>query len=212
MTKRLRSIFYVGATATFVFTLQAQQVKQTYDPGIRPVTAASIAAEKTAEDAWFAHVQFLASDDLKGRLTGTPDFLRAVDYVEAQFKAIGLKPAGTEGYRQPVGFRKIATDVEHSKFEIVRPDGTSESLKLGQGIALSPHVDGTSPIEASAVFAGYGFAVPSQGFDDLAGVDLKGKIAVVFAGSPPAVHGPLKAYFRTAGERWKALKAAGAIG
>ncbi len=191
---------------------QAQVLKQTYDPGIRPVTPASQAAEKAEEDAWFAHVQFLASDELKGRLTGTPEFLRAAAYVEDQFHAVGLKPAGTTGYRQPVGFRRIATDVEHSSFTLIHRNGEALPLALGLDLALGPHVSAPTTVEAAAVFAGYGFAVPSQNFDDLAGVDLRGKIAVVFAGSPPSVHGPLKAYFRTPAERWKALKAAGAIG
>ncbi len=203
------AVLAVIAPAT---TNHAQVAKQTYDPGIRPVTPASQAAEKAAEDAWFAHLQFLASDDLKGRLTGTPEFLRAASYVEDQFKAIGLKPVGTAGYRQQVGFRRITTDVEHSSFHLIRPDGSTQALTLGSDLILGPHVDNPTLVEAEAVFAGYGFAVPSQNFDDLAGVDLRGKIAVVFAGSPPSVHGPLKAYFRTPAERWSQLKAAGAIG
>ncbi len=36
----------------------------------------------------------------------------------------------------------------------------------------------------------HGFAVPSQGFDDLKGLDLRGKIAVIYGGSPSSVHGP----------------------
>jgi Zn-dependent M28 family amino/carboxypeptidase len=212
MRRKIRGRFSIATFTFLALPLMSQQGRQTYDPGIRPATAASLVAEKASEDAWFAHLQVLASDDLKGRLTGTADFLRAADYVEEQFKTIGLKPAGTEGYRQPVGFRKNTTDVPKSSLEIVRPDGSVESLKLSSETILSPHVDGSGPVEAPAVFAGYGFAVPSQNFDDVTGVDLRGKIAVVFAGSPPSVHGPLRAYFRTAAERWKALKAAGAIG
>jgi len=210
MFKARRRLFF--SALLLATPLVSQQAKSTYDPGIRPVTAESIAAEEAAENAWFSHLQFLASDDLKGRQTGTADYLRAADYVESQFKAIGLKSAGTDGFRQPVGFRKIKTDVEKSSLEIVHPDGSVLSIKIGPGVSLSPHVDGSDPLEAPAVFAGYGFAVPSQNFDDLDGVDLRGKIAVVFGGSPPSVHGPLRAYFRTAAERWKALKAAGAIG
>jgi hypothetical protein len=75
-----------------------------FDPGIRPVTADSTRAEQISESAWLNHVKVLAGDDLKGRKTGSPEFIRAVEYVESQFKTIGLKPAGAEGYRQPVGF------------------------------------------------------------------------------------------------------------
>ena len=52
--------------------------------------------------AWWSHVQFLADDKLEGRKAGTPGYDKAVAYVEEQFKAIGLKPAGSKGYQQPV--------------------------------------------------------------------------------------------------------------
>jgi hypothetical protein len=57
-----------------LFAVLIGQQKSDFDPGIRPVTAASLQAEKASEDAWFAHLQVLASDDLKGRRTGTPIF------------------------------------------------------------------------------------------------------------------------------------------
>jgi Zn-dependent M28 family amino/carboxypeptidase len=48
--------------------------------------------------------------------------------------------------------------------------------------------------------------------NDIKGLDLRGKVAVIYGGAPSAVHGPLKAYFRTPAIRWRALHAAGAIG
>src|SRR5580698_386741 len=206
-----------SAVALFSITAMALFAQQhlpagAYDPGIRPVTPASVEAEKAAEDAWFAHLQVLAGDDLKGRKTGTPDFIHAVEYVESQFKAIGLEPAGVDGYRQPVGFRSATVDAEHSSLELVRADQQAVALKIGTEATLSPNDEGAISVEAPAVFAGYGLVVPSLGVDDLKGLDLKGKIAVIFGGSPAAVHGPLRAYFRTAAIRWQALKAAGAVG
>jgi len=54
--------------------------------------------------------------------------------------------------------------------------------------------------------------VPEKGFDDLAGLDLKGKIAVFLNGGPKSIPSALKAHYSSAGERWKALEKAGAIG
>jgi hypothetical protein len=54
--------------------------------------------------------------------------------------------------------------------------------------------------------------VPGLGINDLKGLDLHGEIAVILAGGPPPIHGPLKAYYRTAAILWHALKAAGAVG
>jgi len=198
--------------ATSISFAQQHNRLSAYDPGIRPATPASIQAEKAAEDAWFAHIQVLAGDDLKGRKTGTPDFIHAVEYVESQYKAIGLKPAGTDGYRQSVAFRSAAVDTEKSSLELVHADGQTDKLNIGSEAIVSPNTEGSVTVSATAVFAGYGLVVPGLGLNDLKGIDLHGKIAVIFLASPASVHGPLKAYFRTAGARWKALKAAGAVG
>lgn len=46
------------------------------------------------------HVYFLAADALKGRGTGSPENAKAAHYIEKQFRQYGLKPLGTNGYRQ----------------------------------------------------------------------------------------------------------------
>ena len=200
------------AIATSLLIAQQRSRLSSYDPGIRPVTADSIQAEKTAEDAWFEHIRVLASDNLKGRRTGTPDFIQAVEYVESQYKAIGLKPAGTDGYRQSVKFRSASVDAEDSSVELVHTDGQTQKLNIGSEVTISPNAEGAVSVSAPAVFAGYGLEVPGLGLNAVKGIDLHGKIAVILLASPTSVHGPLKAYFRTAGARWKALKAAGAVG
>ena len=159
------------------------QQKSDFDPGIRPVTAASLQAEKASEDAWFAHRQVLASDDLKGCRTGTPDFLRAADYVESQFKSIGLVPAGVDGYRQPVDFRSTVVDEERSSISLVAEGGNAHALKAGSEIALAPNAEGSVSVDAPAVFAGYGLTVPGLGQNDIKGLDLRGKIAAIYGGA-----------------------------
>jgi hypothetical protein len=161
--------------------------------------------------AWWAHVQFLADDKLQGRLPGTPGFESAVQYVEDQFKAIGLKPAGGDGYLQPVELARLALNQEKSSVE-VDSGGTKTELKVGQDIMLSPHVTAGGPVDAPLVFIGYGLRLPSKHMDDYAGVDVHGAVVVLFNGAPARLLGPLRAYSRVAGQRWKYLKAAGAIG
>ena len=176
-------------------------------------TAAAQSPDLLSEgQAWWAHVQFLADDALEGRNVGTPGYEKAVDYVESQFKAIGLKPAGTSGFRQPVKFdsRKLAAD--QSQLVLVR-DGKEESLTIGQDGSLNARGELNGSKEASMVFIGYGLSMPDAGWDDLKGVDVRGKIAVyVNAFAPVKVSDNVKSHANTADERWAAVKRAGAIG
>src|SRR6187397_2459884 len=93
--------------------------------------AAAQSADLAAEGkAWWAHIQFLADDKLEGRNVGTPGFEAAAKYVEGQFQAIGLKPAGAVGYRQPVKLDARTLVPEQSKLSLVR-DGKEEALVVG---------------------------------------------------------------------------------
>jgi len=177
------------------------------------VTIAAQSTDLAAEGkAWWAHIQFLADDKLEGRNVGTPGYEKAVDYVESQFKAIGLKPAGTSGFRQPVKYdsRKLAPD--QSQLVLVR-DGKEEALAIGQDASLNARGELNGSKEAPMVFIGYGLSIPDAGWDDLAGVDVRGKIAVyVNAFAPVKVTDNVKSHTNTADERWAAMKKAGAIG
>ena len=57
----------------------------------------SASADEAKGKAWWAHVQYLADDSMKGRLTGSEEYLKAAAYVVDQFKADGLQPAGVNG-------------------------------------------------------------------------------------------------------------------
>ena len=161
-------------------------------------------------DAWWAHVQYLASDKLEGRLPGTPGFEAATEYVEGQFKQIGLKPAGNAGFRQTLRLQQERLDLPHSS-AVLEGAGKTE-LAIGKQISLSPHVFGSGPVSAPLVFAGYGLRLPQKHIDDLAGLDLHGKIVVFYNGAPARLQGPLRAYARLPEQRWKVMQAAGALG
>src|ERR1700761_5159212 len=55
-----------------------------------------------AATQWWADISVLADDNMRGRMTGTADYLRAADYVIGRFKQESLAPAGSDGYLQPV--------------------------------------------------------------------------------------------------------------
>ena len=175
-------------------------------------TFAQTGVKHFSGDAWWAHVQFLAGDNLEGRETGSEGLRKAQAYVVDQFKKAGLEPAGTDGFYQPVKFvsREI---VESESSAALISGGNAQPLVLGDDGYFSTRAN-LSPdaITAKLVFVGYGLKIPEQNFDDLAGLDLKGKIVVYLAGSPADTPTALSAHYQTGLERWKSLKAAGVIG
>lgn len=160
---------------------------------------------------WWSHMQVLASDKLEGRLTGSPGHRKAVEYAAQQLKKAGLKPAGTDGYFQPVSFVRQLIDESHSKLELLR-GGTAEQLSFADDSYLVPVPDLASNLEAPLVFVGYGLTVPEKGIEDLKGLDLKGKVVVYLYGAPSFLPGPLSAHAQSIAERWRALKEAAAVG
>ena len=176
--------------------------------GVATLFAADFVAEG---DRWWAHVQFLADDKLQGRDTGSEGYREAVKYVTGKMEAFGLKPAGTSGYLQPVRFETRQLVEEESSIAIVR-EGAEEVLDR-QDATQSTRADLAPAAEAPMVFVGYGLRVPEARYDELAGIDLRGKIAVyVNSAGPLDAPAPVKSHVGAASQRWAVLKAAGAIG
>src|SRR5215467_5874080 len=141
---------------------------------------------------WWSFVEALANDGMQGRETGSEAYRKAARYVASQFEQAGLKPAGIDGYFQPVAFtgRKIVEP--ECSLELIR-NGKAEKVQLGDDATISLRVDPAPSVEAPLIFAGYGLTVPEMKYDDLAGLDLRGKIVVYLAGAPNDVPGPLAA-------------------
>jgi Zn-dependent M28 family amino/carboxypeptidase len=172
---------------------------------------ALLAAATFDGSRWWSHVEFLASDQLEGRNTGSPGHRKAAEYVAGQFEKDGLKPAGEQGYIQPVRFKTLQLDEARSSLALIR-NGKEQKLTLGEDAIIGTRVDPAASVNAGLVFVGYGLKVPESHYDDFAGLDTKGKIAVYMTGSPASLSAALSAHYQSGGERWEALKAAGMIG
>ncbi len=164
-----------------------------------------------AGKAWWEHVKVLADDKMEGRDTGSPGMKRAADYVVSKLKESGLQPAGSKGYYQPVTLVKRSLDESRSRLSLVR-DGVAEPVKLGDEAFFGTRVDLAPSVDAQLAFVGYGIKVPEAGYDDFAGQDLKGKVLVYIIGAPAEMPPDLASHYQFIGERWKAMKATGAIG
>jgi Zn-dependent M28 family amino/carboxypeptidase len=172
---------------------------------------ASLSAGDADGKRWWSYVEALANDGMQGRQTGSAEHRKAADYVASQFHQAGLSPAGVNGYLQSVQFDVRRIVESQSSLDLVR-NGQADRLVLGEDATISLRNNPADAVEAPLVFAGYGLSVPEMKFDDFAGLDLKGKIAVTIAGGPSSVPGNLRAHYGYASERGKFLDQAGAIG
>jgi hypothetical protein len=163
-------------------------------------------------DSWWSHVKFLADDALEGRDTGSDGLRKAQAYAVEQFKKAGLEPAGADGFYQPISFAEYQLDEAKSSLALLA-NGETKALSFADDAFLSTRATRDSVnLTAPLVFVGYGLTIREKNLDELAGLDLKGKIAVYLAGSPADIPTALASHYQTAGERWKSLHAAGVIG
>jgi len=190
-------------------------------PLVSAVLLAAAQTPSTGDDLaqgkqWWAHVQYLASDAMQGRQTGSAEYLKAAAYVVDQFKLDGLQPAGVDGgWYQPVKFDVQRVLADQSSMNLV-VDGKSTPLVLGEDAILGTRLAQPKTIDAPLVFIGYGLHLPEAKYDDFDSADvplasLKGKIVVYINGGPADLPGPLKSFARTS-PFLKALRDAGALG
>ena len=175
--------------------------------------AASAAAQVSLDTR--AIVEYLAADELEGRLTGSPGIRMAADYVIERLEAIGAEPLpGAGGFRQAFSYTAGVADTGTT----MRITGSGGTRVAGAGVAGTdgPSVralsfSDTGAAEGRFVFAGYGLSVPETddfSYDSYATLDVTDKIVVVFRYFPEDAEGELRATLaRYAGLRYKALAA-----
>ncbi|MBT9470710.1 MAG: M28 family metallopeptidase [Pseudomonadota bacterium] len=130
-------------------------------------------------------VKTMASDAFEGRSPGSPGEAKTVEYLTAQFKALGLEPAGDKGgYTQDVPLARF--QVKDGGVYGLTLKGQAHPLERNKDISASTlrPVDRVSIANAPMVFVGYGVSAPERRWDDFKGVDLKGKIAVFLINDP----------------------------
>ncbi|HEU4720704.1 MAG TPA: M28 family peptidase [Gemmatimonadaceae bacterium] len=164
-----------------------------------------------ADSAWWRHVTRLAHDSMRGREAGTPEHRKAAEYVARELARAGLQPAGDSGhgFLQPVRLLERRLDESASRLAVVR-DGREEAIALGTDAVLSARFAPTLRVDAPVVFVGYGLQIPSHGHDDLAGLDLRGKVVAYINAPPRGIPASVIADARS--RSWEALRAAGAVG
>jgi hypothetical protein len=128
-----------------------------------------------------ADLEFLCSPPLEGRASLTRGADAAAWFIASEMQKIGLRPAAEPGFLQRFDVVAIQIDRERSSIRVVR-DGAERSFPVG-GVSFP---DPLQPIDLTleVAFAGYGITAPEFGYDDYAGLDVRGKAVLVFDHEP----------------------------
>ena len=141
------------------------------------------AAQAISATALLQHIKDLSADSMEGRAPGTPGEAKATAYMEAQFRALGLKPGNPDGsYIQKVDLIGYTST---PSVKIVAGGKTVPMKNLDDYVAGSRHDRPDVKIDNSGiVFVGYGVVAPEYGWDDYKGVDVKGKTILMLVNDP----------------------------
>jgi Zn-dependent M28 family amino/carboxypeptidase len=132
-----------------------------------------------------ADVKYLASDELEGRGVGSRGEELAVEYIARQFEKAGLKPAGDrDTFFQAVPLVMVTTGPK-ATLAFVKGDKATD-FKIEDDFAGVSQTQQSEDFDAEAIFLGHGITAPEFGWDDYQGVDVKGKVVVVFTNEPPS--------------------------
>jgi Zn-dependent M28 family amino/carboxypeptidase len=146
--------------------------------------ASAIAAQPITPTEIKAHVRELSSDNYAGRGPGEAGETATLAYLQRQFAAAGLEPGGENGtWFQDVPLVRL--DRLPGSTLTLTVAGRAMPLEIGRNASLALTNAGQTQIAgAPLVFAGYGIVDPATGHDDFAGVDMRGKVALVLANDP----------------------------
>ncbi|HEY3840716.1 MAG TPA: M28 family peptidase [Bryobacteraceae bacterium] len=146
------------------------------------LTAATNGPELLDPDHYLSDVRYLASPELKGRATGSPEIEKAAHYIAKQFKDDHLRPLEGDSYLQPF---QVTTSARLGKANSFSSNdaGRTESLKAQQDF-IPFNFSSKGKWSGSIVFAGYGITAPEYNYDDYAGLDAKGKFVLILRHEP----------------------------
>src|SRR4051812_9715934 len=165
------------------------------------------------QEAIRAHVEFLADDLLEGRAAASRGFDVSAAYVAAQFKQVGLAPAGDQNsYLQRVPLLEATAVLPGSSAVWVNKNRTRT---FEFGVDYIPYADfgsASSTLTAPLAFVGFGIDAPELNHNDYANVDLNGRIAVVFTGAPARFSNEQRAFYSSMAQKLTMLAAHGAVG
>lgn len=204
---------YLPALSAMLLMISACSDRQdSAAPGPAHDASLDDALQSISQDAMRAHLEFLADDDLRGRMTGTPEYREAADYVAAQFASLGLEPGGNDGWYQEVPLLARRIDVASAALTVHEDDGET-ALRWKEDFVMGGDIKRPeSFVRAEVVYVGFGIHAPEMNYSDYDGIDVTGKIIAVFGGAPDSFPHNERAYYSAGQTKAEEMVRRGAIG
>jgi Zn-dependent M28 family amino/carboxypeptidase len=148
-------------------------------------TAAQADAPVFPDAAYRKHIEVLSSDAFEGRAPGTEGEKKTLAYIEQQFRAAGLQPGIGDSFLQPVPVVEIVPHAD-ATLQLAGPNGKSLALRNPDDVVAwtKRPVPASGLTSAEVVYAGYGIVAPEYGWDDYAGLDVRGKLVLALVNDP----------------------------
>jgi Zn-dependent M28 family amino/carboxypeptidase len=135
-------------------------------------------------DSLMQHIKILASDSFEGRKPFSAGEIKTVDYITGTFKQLGLEPGNGNSYLQDVPLVEI-TPKPDAVMKVQSAKGSFDLVKATDFVVTTEKTDSVVSLNKDElVFAGYGVVAPEYGWNDYAGIDVKGKVVLVLVNDP----------------------------
>ncbi len=144
--------------------------------------AGGLAAANIGSDEYLGIVKFLASPEMRGRASGSPELEKAGAYIRDQFRAMKLKPISGDSYYQDFD---VTTSARLGKKNAIAysTGAAPEALRFEQDF-VPLNLSAAGQVSGNVVFAGFGITAPEYNYDDYSGLDAKGKIVLLLRHEP----------------------------
>src|SRR5271165_3649791 len=140
------------------------------------------ATTEPGADEYLGYVKFLASENMRGRATGSPELEKAAEFLREQFRALRLKPIEHDSYYQDFEVTTSAKLGPDNQVSYTLGD-RKKAVKFQRdfvplNLSTAGHVSG------DVVFCGFGITAPEYNYDDYAGGNVKDKIVLILRHEP----------------------------
>ncbi len=144
--------------------------------------AGGLFAANVSSNEYLGIIKFLASPELHGRATGSPDLEKAAAYLRDQYRGMNLKPLSGDSFYQDFDVTTSARLGKNNTLSALKGDST-EALHFEQDF-IPLNLSAAGQVSGNVVFAGFGITAPEYNYDDYAGLDVKGKIVLLLRHEP----------------------------